>query len=213
MPRQESSGTSTNSRNPPESSWTLGECFSQSLSPTINKATNDGFAALDDSTVDPEAIALGRSSEEIPRAPRISHFSRDSLSINTFASSRWDSSDAMSKVYTYSPLLVSESEKRQVIFTGKNEASAFVSGHDDLQLKVKDWLRLLPSPTGVESSQHSPRNTTPRDPSQQEPLPGQVAASADEEIPLLLEGLECEDSRITWISSTTAIVIILLQDR
>ncbi|KAF5675277.1 hypothetical protein FHETE_2562 [Fusarium heterosporum] len=150
MPRRDLSGTSTDSHDP-ESSRTSSECSSQPLSPTSNKAMNDAFAALDDSMVDSGEFALRRSSEEILEAPRISTFSRDSLSVHTFASSRWGSSDAMSKVYTYSPLFEPESEEIQGSFALENDASTSKSDHENLQQQVKDWLRLLPSPTRVES--------------------------------------------------------------
>ncbi|KAL9567419.1 hypothetical protein ACKAV7_008369 [Fusarium commune] len=150
MSHREPSGASTDSHDS-ESSQALGECFSQPLLPTTNKAMNDAFTALDDSIVDLNPIALQYSSEEIPGTSNISQFPPGSLSVDSFASSYSESSDARSKVYTYCPSPVPESKGRQGTFTQGNDASACIFGHDSLQQKAEGWLHQPSNLTRVES--------------------------------------------------------------
>ncbi|KAL9563799.1 hypothetical protein ACKAV7_012041 [Fusarium commune] len=150
MPRRELSGTSPDSHGS-EPSQTLGECFSQPISPAIDEAMNDAFVARDDSTVDLKPIALRYSSEEIPGAPSTSQFSRGSLSVDSFASSYSDSSDARSKVYTYCPSPLPESKETQDTFTSENDASASIFDHDSPQPKAEGWLHEQSKVPGVES--------------------------------------------------------------
>ncbi|RKK12625.1 hypothetical protein BFJ67_g18063 [Fusarium oxysporum f. sp. cepae] len=208
MSSSESSGTSTDS-DYAEASRTLGKCSSQPLSSTISQAMSDAFVALDDITVDLKPIALRDSAQGIPRAFDIWKFSLDSLSVHKSVSSYSKLSDATSKQCTYSPSFVPESKERQGTVTTENDDHVSVFKHERLQQKSNGWLSQLPDLPGAELR---PCTTTPRDPSRQERLPEHHETWDNKESPLL-ESLESKNSCITWISSATAIVVIMLQER
>ncbi|KAK2930463.1 hypothetical protein FoTM2_010804 [Fusarium oxysporum f. sp. vasinfectum] len=167
---------------------------------------NDVIVALDDIIVDLKPLAPQDSAEEMPRTFHVGKFSLDSLSVNESAFSYSKPSDDTWKEYPCSLSFVPEPEDRQVTAATGNDDHIFVFKHDRLQQKVNSWLSKLPDLPGADLR---PCNTILQDLSR----PPERHETWDNKESPLLESLECKDSCITWISSTTAIVVIMLQER
>ncbi|KAJ9419380.1 hypothetical protein QL093DRAFT_2362213 [Fusarium oxysporum] len=192
---------------------------------------NDAIVALDDIIVDLKPLAPQDSAEEMPRTFDVGKFSLDSLFVNETVFSYSKPSDATWKEYPCSLSFVPEPKERQVTAATGNDDHIFVFKHDRLQQKVNSWLSKLPDQLGADlrcvdvrfevgsstkknasNRQYRPCNTILQNLSRPERPPEHHEIWDNKESPLL-ESLECKDSCITWISSTTAIVVIMLQER